>query len=234
MQRAVDGISKACLALGTPVTGGNVSLYNQFSTDQGQEAIHPTPTIGMVGVTPDVERRATMSLDRDDDVLLVVGDWAPSLGASEYLYRVHGLEAGSPPALDLEQEADVQAVVRELIADGTCDTAHDVSAGGLAVAVAEMAIAGGRGATLEVTDSAETRPDTLLFGESSASVILAVEPHRLDRVRERCASSGVSARRLGTVGGTELRIALATGPVIAVPVERLDRAHASTFAEALG
>src|SRR5690606_34699126 len=148
LERAVDGISAACLALGTPVTGGNVSLYNQFRQGDGHQAIHPTPTIGMVGVIEDVARRATQAFKRDGDVVVLLGAGAPTLGASEYLYRVHGLEAGSPPVLDLAAEAAVQRAVRELVATGLCDTAHDVAVGGLAVAVAEMALAGDRGASL--------------------------------------------------------------------------------------
>src|SRR5690606_27898560 len=109
-----------------------------------------TPTIGMVGVIEDVARRATQAFKRDGDVVVLLGAGAPTLGASEYLYRVHGLEAGSPPVLDLAAEAAVQRAVRELVATGLCDTAHDVAVGGLAVAVAEMALAGDRGASLNL------------------------------------------------------------------------------------
>src|SRR5690606_10167062 len=127
----------------------------------------------------DVARRATMALKRDGDLIVRLGGGARTLGASEYLYRVHGIEGGSPPTLDLDQEAAVQAVVRELIATGLCDTAHDVSVGGLAVAVAEMAIAGGRGAAVEVPSddgAGGRRSDEALFGEASATVLVAVEP----------------------------------------------------------
>ena len=249
LERAIEGISRACVALGTPVTGGNVSLYNQFSTDAGHEAIHPTPTIGMVGVTPDVERRATLSLDRDGDVLVRLGSMTPTLGASEYLYRIHGLEAGSPPALDLEQEAAVQAATRQIIAAGLCDTAHDVSVGGMAVAIAEMAMAGGRGATVTLPagpGAAAARPDELLFGEASATILLAVEPGNLARVLELCQTAGVQAVEVGRTGGSAVTITVAgrdadtrdadtrDAGTVSLPVTVLREAHDRTFAEALG
>src|SRR5690606_9110942 len=145
LQQAVAGLREACLALGTPVTGGNVSLYNQYRSGSGQRAIHPTPTVGMVGVLPDVRRRAGMGMTREGDAVLLIGSTRAGLGASEYLYRVHGIEAGAPPPLDLELEEKVQAIVRCLVRDGLCTTAHDVSQGGLAVALTEMVLAGSVG-----------------------------------------------------------------------------------------
>src|SRR5690606_424313 len=108
LQQAVAGLREACLALGTPVTGGNVSLYNQYRSGSGQRAIHPTPTVGMVGVLPDVRRRAGMGMTRVGDAVLLIGSTLAGLGASEYLYRVHGIEAGAPPPLDVELQEQVQ------------------------------------------------------------------------------------------------------------------------------
>lgn len=255
LQQAIDGIGRACLALGTPVTGGNVSLYNQFSKDDGHEAIHPTPTIGMVGVLDDVGRRATQSFKRAGDVVVLVGAGAPSLGASEYLYRVHGLEAGAPPALDLEAEALTQAAVRELIAAGLCDTAHDVSVGGLATAVAEMALAGDIGANITLTvpsqdltewptsaqpgvsrpaEPSRTRPDVQLFGESSDRIVLAIEPEHVAAARQSCALLGVAFSEIGTVDGVDVSFALGSGPTVSLPLAELRSANERTFAQALG
>jgi len=238
LEQAVEGISEACLALGTPVTGGNVSLYNQYVEGGRVRAVHPTPTIGMVGVLRDVGRRATQGLKRDDDVLLLLGAGVSTLGASEYLYRLHGLEAGAPPALDLAAEAAVQAAVRSLVAEGLVDTAHDVSTGGLAVCLAEMALAGGRGLSAEVPLAGEgpLARDVALFGESAARVVVAVEPSRLEPALAACAAVGVPAVRLGTAGGgsLELRLAGDDGPVVSADLGDVAAAWGSTYAEALG
>jgi phosphoribosylformylglycinamidine synthase len=244
LERAVDGISEACLALGTPVTGGNVSLYNQFRQGDGHAAIHPTPTIGMVGVLDDVTRRATQSFKREGDVVLLLGAGVPSLGASEYLYRVHGLEAGAPPDLDLEAEAAVQAAVRALVVGGLCDTAHDVSTGGVAVAVAEMALAGARGVRVAVEwpdvsverslEPLPARPDVQFFGEVAASVLVAIERHHLAAARDLCASLGVASRELGVVGGRDVSLSCGEGVEMTASIDELSLAHEHTFAQALG
>jgi len=257
LERAVDGIGEACLALGTPVTGGNVSLYNQFRQGDGHEAIHPTPTIGMVGVLDDVTRHATLAFKREDDAVVLLGAGTPTVGASEYLYRVHGLEAGAPPALDLVAEVAVQRAVRALVAAGLCDTAHDVSTGGLAVAVAEMAMAGGKGArlaaqwpSLAAGDRSSGRPsapairfasepdsgrgDVQLFGETASSVLVAIEKRHLAAAREVCNSHGVPWSELGDVAGREVAISTTAGAEVRLAIDDLISAHERTFAEALG
>src|SRR5690606_3085949 len=120
MSEAVEGLREACLAMGTPVTGGNVSLYNQYRDPDdpgGVVAILPTPTVGMVGVLPDVSRRATMALEHDGQQLLLLGSGRPSLGGSSYLRGHHGLEAGEPPALDLSAAATLVKGLSKLIQD---------------------------------------------------------------------------------------------------------------------
>jgi phosphoribosylformylglycinamidine synthase len=238
LERSVEGIREACLALGTPVTGGNVSLYNQYVEDGRVRAVHPTPTIGMVGVLRDVTRRATQELKRDGDALLLLGAGRPSVGASEYLYRLHGLEAGAPPHLDLEGEAALQSVVRALVADGVVDTAHDVSTGGLAVCLAEMAVTGGRGLSAEVPDAGTgaLARDVALFGESSARVVVAVEPGRVAAVESACAAAGVPSARLGHAGGDALTLSVRgdAAPVVSLPLADVAAAWGRTFAEALG
>jgi len=222
------------VALGTPVTGGNVSLYNQYRSEDGYHAIDPTPTVGMVGVLPDVQRRADMALKRSGDVLLLVGEAAGSLGASEMLARLHGTVAGAPPALDLEREAAVQEVVRSLIQDGLCDSAHDAAEGGLAVALAEMAIAGGVGLDVTLPGVPGTRDDAVLFGEGPARIVVALEDEdRVARAQERCAQAGVPCHRLGSSGGTEVRMRTVRG-AFAVPLANLRAAYHGPLAEALG
>ncbi|GAA5504242.1 phosphoribosylformylglycinamidine synthase subunit PurL [Deinococcus xinjiangensis] len=174
LQQAVQGIADACLALNTPVTGGNVSLYNQYTAGDERVAIHPTPTIGMVGVLPNVERRATLDLKAGPHTLILLGHHADSIGASQYLETEHGLEAGQVPPLDLNLEKHVLTAVITLIEAGITTTAHDCSEGGLAVALAEMAIAGGRGLNITLDAPADIRADALLFGEAHSRVIIAV------------------------------------------------------------
>lgn len=175
LQQAVQGIADACRALNTPVTGGNVSLYNQYTAGDERVAIHPTPTIGMVGVLPDVEQRATLNLKGAGQTLILLGQHANGIGASQYLETVHGLEAGHVPALDLAAVQKVVDGTLALIRAGLTDTAHDCAEGGLAVALAEMAIAGNLGLKVTLDAPESTRADALLFGEGHGRVIVAVQ-----------------------------------------------------------
>ncbi len=237
MQRAVEGLREACLALRTPVTGGNVSLYNQYRSGTGQRAIHPTPTVGMVGVLPDVALHATMGIEREGETLVMIGSERAGLGASEYLYRVHDIEAGAPPPLDLVLEEKVQAIVRGLVTDGLCRTAHDVSQGGLAVALAEMALAGRYGFDVRLayaedrTDGVE-RLDALLFGEAAARIVVAVAPGDVAEVEARCRAAGVPCTLLGGTGGARARVH-APGALVDLGIDELRAAHERTYREAL-
>ena len=230
MERSIDGLRDACLALGTPVTGGNVSLYNQYRSGDELLAIYPTPTVGMVGLLRDVSRHATTALKREGDTLFLIGSPRGFLGASSYLAELHGLEEGAPPPLDLEIEARVQRAALDLIGGGLCDTAHDCSEGGLAVALAEMAIAGGRGA--EVVLDEPGRLDELLFGEAPARIVVAVRSADAVEVGRSLGSSGVAHRLLGTVGGEALRLRCGAATLLC-QVDDLRRHHEATLAEVL-
>jgi phosphoribosylformylglycinamidine synthase subunit PurL len=232
MQEAVEGLREACLALRTPVTGGNVSLYNQYRTDTGVRAILPTPTVGMVGVLPDVHRRATMALGRDGDVVLLLGEGSPSIGASSYLAAVHGLEAGEPPALDLDAADRLVTTLAGLVQAGLVDVAHDVGDGGIAVALAEMAIAGGRGVFATLAVESGGRSDAALFGEAAHLALVAVPEAGVGPVVAAAEAAGVPWRRLGPVGGT--RVVVRAGDMVAdVPLEAARDAFERTIAEAL-
>ncbi|HYI16764.1 MAG TPA: AIR synthase-related protein, partial [Thermomicrobiales bacterium] len=199
LQQAVLGMAKAAEALGTPVVSGNVSLYNE----SGDEAILPTPTVGMVGLIEDVSRRAGLA-PSDDSVLLLIGQQRATLGASEFLSVRHGLVAGSPPELDLSVEHNVQLLVRSLIADGLATAAHDTSEGGLLVALAEMLIASETGATISLEPllaANDGRLDRTCFGEAASRVIVAVSKANVEEVLKRASDSDVEVLRLGTVGG---------------------------------
>jgi len=235
LQEAIEGLREACLALATPVTGGNVSLYNQYRTEAGQVSIHPTPTVGMVGVLPDVERRAVAGLRRDGDVVVLLGAGTPSIGASVYLWCAHGAEAGTPPDLDLEAADRLVRCLASLVQDGLVDTAHDVGDGGLAVAIAEMAILGDRGARVTVPTALASRWDAALFGEAASLALVAVPERRVDDVTAAVVGAGLEAHRLGVVGGRRLAIRHADAPAggLDLDLDVLRHTFERTIAEAL-
>jgi phosphoribosylformylglycinamidine synthase subunit PurL len=232
MQEAVEGLREACLALRTPVTGGNVSLYNQYRTADGVRAILPTPTVGMVGVLPDVRRRATMALARDGDVVLLLGEGTPSIGASAYLAALHGLEAGEPPALDLAAADRLVTTLATLVQDGLVDVAHDVGDGGIAVALAEMAIAGGRGVFATLAVESGGRSDAALFGEAAHLALVAVPEAGVASVSAAAEAAGLPWRRLGPVGGDRI-VVRASDLVADVPLGAAREAFERTIAQAL-
>ena len=195
---AVRGMAAACRALDFPVVSGNVSLYNETNG----EAILPTPTIGAVGILDDLERCVGVALPDAGLALVLVGETAGTLGASLYLREIHGREDGPPPPVDLAAERRHGDFVRAAIGDGVVAACHDVSDGGLLVAVAEMAMAGGVGATLELPDGAE--PAAWLFGEDQARYVLAVADPA--PVLTRAGAAGVPVTVIGRTGGTTLTV----------------------------
>ena len=200
LSEAVAGITAACEALGVVVVSGNVSLYNETPTG----AVFPTPTIGAVGVVDDVTQTATMRWEVGDSIWLLAGG-APTLGASEFVAVMDGATIGEPPMLDLAAEAAVQSVVRGLVQSDGVRTAHDVSLGGVAVALAEMAIRSGVGFELDSSwQNSTKRVDQRWFGERSATIIVAA-PTRLDAaVAARSAELGIAATRIGRATGSRL------------------------------
>jgi len=199
---AIRGIGEACRALDFPVVSGNVSLYNETAG----RSIHPTPTIGGVGLLSDVTRHAGIELARDGDALVVIGETQGWLGQSVYLRDICGRAEGAPPPVDLAVERRNGDFVRGLIAERLVNVVHDISDGGFLVALAEMAMAGGRGATLTRLPSDIEPPHAALFAEDQARYLLAVEPERLEEVRERALADGVILTILGTVGGADIVI----------------------------
>jgi phosphoribosylformylglycinamidine synthase len=203
LDRAVTGLAEACRALGVPVVGGNVSLYNET----GQGPIYPTPVVGMVGELPAAELAVGSELGEGDSLVLV-GPFAPSLAGSE-LAKLRGELGMGLPATAIEPVASALALVRELVRDGAARAAHDVSDGGLACAVAEMAIAGGVGVRLDLDPLIELRGcsgETALFGEGPGGILLAVNDAELAALEERAGEAGVDALTLGSCGGDRLEI----------------------------
>ena len=197
----LQGIGEACRALDFPVVSGNVSLYNETNG----VGILPTPTIGGVGVVDDVTRFASLSLKREGDVLVLVGDAEGWLGQSVYLSVIEGREEGAPPPVDLAEERRNGDFVRGLILSGTVDTVHDLSDGGLAVALAEMAMAGGIGAALPEAPEG-IAPHAFLFGEDQARYLLAVEPEAAADILYSAAAQGIPAASVGVTGSDRLTL----------------------------
>ena len=213
-EQAIRGMAEACRALNIPIISGNVSLYNESADGP----IDPTPTVGMVGVLDDLEARCGAGFASDGDRIVLIGASTPelnadALGATEYLSRVHGIVAGRPD-LDIDAEARAQAVVREAIERGLLRSAHDVSEGGLAVAVAESCAIGGIGASLELGLTENARIDATLFGETPARIVASAALDDLTALRGLCEQHGVAMCEIGTVGGDALRI----GDVIDMPL----------------
>ncbi|MCU0484187.1 MAG: phosphoribosylformylglycinamidine synthase subunit PurL [Chloroflexi bacterium] len=202
LREAVRGLGDACRALGIPVTGGNVSLYNEAPG----VAIQPTPEIGVVGLVDDIDRLVGPAFAADGDLVLLLGDTQPGLAGSAYAAMAGVAPEDGPPALDLEREVAIQSFVRAAIADGLVCAAQDVSGGGLAVALAEMATWGGRGAVLRVT--AGTPAAVALFGESPSRVVLEVRPGDGAALAGRAAAAGLPLTVLGSIGGDRLLIEL--------------------------
>jgi phosphoribosylformylglycinamidine synthase subunit PurL len=229
--KAVEGIGAACRALNVPITGGNVSLYNE--TDG--TAIYPTPVIGVVGLLEHADRVVSRRFRESGDAIVLLGVDRGELGGSEYLKVVHGLVRGVPPQLDLEAEQALQALLVTLADEGLARSAHDCSDGGLAVAVAECCFdTFGVGANIAV-DAAHAagtgamRVAAALYGESASRVIISAAPEELTRVIERAAAAGVPAKVIGQTGGNRLRIAVAGQVVIDQSVDEAERVWSNTI-----
>jgi len=229
--KAVEGIGAACRALDVPITGGNVSLYNE--TDG--KAIYPTPVIGVVGLLEHADHVVSRRFHETGDTIVLLGTGRGELGASEYLKVVHDLVRGMPPELDLEAERALQALLVTLAAESLIRSAHDCSDGGLAVAVAECAFdTGGMGAEItidgvDVARDAAVNVAAALFGESASRAIVSLVPDRVTAVLQHAAAAGVPARVIGQTGGNRLRMAVAGAMVIDQAVDEAERVWSSAI-----
>jgi phosphoribosylformylglycinamidine synthase len=221
LREAVEGVAEACRAFGTPVTGGNVSLYNESPAG----VVDPTPTIGMVGLIDDEKYITTQWFKEAGDVIILVGTVAAVydrrtenelLGGSRYLKVCHGLKIGPPPHVDLAHEIKVQNSVRDLIRQGLVKSAHDCSEGGLAVAVAECCFNPEKlfGAEIDCSHGPAGRSDrtshsdvaTVLFNESQSRIVVSVAPSDLEKTISILRESAVPFEQLGKVTAEELCI----------------------------
>jgi len=191
---AIKGMTIACEALDTPVTGGNVSFYNQ-STDGG--AVFPTPTIGMIGVVEDKDLVMTTGFKRSVDKIYVIGEMLEDISSSEYLVKVHGVENSPAPHFDIQTEVKVQKAVKNLIEEQVIQSAHDVSEGGLFIALLESAMSGKRG--FELDSNPDLRIDAFLFGEAQSRVVVSVKPEKEDEFLNLLSQHDVDFSSVGVV-----------------------------------
>ena len=221
LREAVAGMGEACRALGTPVTGGNVSLYNENPSG----AVFPTPVIGMVGLIDSVAHITRSHFQRAGDAVVLLGEPTRELGGSEYLARIHNTVAGAPPACDLDAERALIEALLEAIRGGTVTSAHDCSDGGLAVALAECCVMDRTtqlGATIDLSTWKDLSLRALLFGEAQARVVVSTSAPQT--VLDIAAKHGVPAATIGSVQqAAELRISAGDRRITA-PLARLDAA----------
>lgn len=233
----IDGMAEACRAFETPVTGGNVSFYNET---EGR-GIYPTPVIGMLGVIEDTKHITTQWFKESGDVVMLIGMTNNDLGASELLYDLTGATEGAVPSIDLEAEKKVQQVCLTAIQEELVSSAHDCSEGGLAVALAESCFSSysrdAIGAKIDLREhaklSALADANALLFAESPSRIILSVKAENVARVKEIAAEIGASIAQIGEVGGKELTIACNGETVISDSVANLESVWRNALPQSL-
>jgi phosphoribosylformylglycinamidine synthase subunit PurL len=226
---AVAGIGDACRALDTPVTGGNVSFYNESP----EGPVLPTPVIGMLGVIDDVEKAVPSTFQHEGDMIMVLGRDLGEIGGSEYLFQRTGQLLGDAPAMDLAAETKLQALCLELSAQSVIFSAHDCSEGGIAVALAEGLMDANPSLGIQMTrfPSPEIRTDLALFGETQSRVVISVDPDNINEVRTAATFHGVQATVIGEVTGDAM-IRLSTK--VSVSAETARNTYRNAISEAMG
>lgn len=216
---ATRGLADGCLELGTPVTGGNVSLYNQT----GETTIHPTPVVAVLGVIDDVDRRTPIAFSEPGHLLYLLGDTKAELGGSAWSQVVHDHLGGLPPAVDLGREKLLAEILIAASRDGMIDAAHDLADGGLIQALAESCLRGGNGVRIVVPDGLD--PFVLLFSESAGRAVVAVPRSEELRFSDMCGARGLPATRIGVVDGEEIDVQ----GQFTLPLAELREAHEATI-----
>lgn len=230
----IDGISAACEALGTPITGGNCSLYNETLG----EGIYPTPVLGVVGIIDDISKVGRFHFANPDrDVLLIHADnpnedAATRFGSSEYAKEVLGAVWGKPPAIDLKKEAALQQLVLELIANGAAESLHDVSDGGIATTLAESAFVRGVGAKVNL-ESQSVAAELSLFAENATRVVISCDPAHSANIQKKAQNSGLKAEKIGHTQAGKLEISVDGKLAISASVDELKETWATALQKSL-
>jgi len=198
---AIKGMGEACRKFDTPVTGGNVSFYNQ-SSDDGP--VFPTPVIGMLGIMEDMKYQTSLAFKNTGDLIYLIGESKDDISASEYLANICGHKISPAPSFDLEEEFELQKTVKQLIRAGLIQSAHDCSDGGLFVALTESAIAGNKG--FDITTDESFRKDTFLFGEAQSRVVVTVTPEQQDAFIELMSNCKTDFSLLGEVHADTIHV----------------------------
>ncbi|OIP03229.1 MAG: phosphoribosylformylglycinamidine synthase II [Bacteroidetes bacterium CG2_30_32_10] len=201
---AIKGMSTACRKFNTPVTGGNVSFYNQTNIDGKIEPIFPTPVIGMLGIMPNKKSQTTLNFKKEGDIIFLIGKSENDISSSEYLYSYHKVQLSPPPFFDINEEYEIHEAIKQLIAQNIISSAHDVSEGGLLVTLFESAMYNGFG--FEITSDKSIRKDAFLFGESQSRVIVSVSPKNREKLIETLIFSETNFSVLGEIKGKEMII----------------------------
>ena len=224
-KEAVAGIGEACKVLETPVTGGNVSFYNE----NPKGAVFPTPVIGMLGLIEDLAHVRQSGFVDEGDFIILLGNLGGCVGGSEYLNLIHGRVEGDVPNIDLEYEKMVQDSVLEGIRQGVIKSAHDISDGGLAIALAECCMAGGNNLGANIVISRKIRDDELLFGETQSAIIVTISESDLMRIEEVSGKFQIPCETIGKVSGNSLSI----NSFFDIAVSKLRKIYESALPELL-
>jgi len=234
--QTIDGITKACEELEIPITGGNVSFYNETLG----EGIYPTPVLGVVGTLEDVHKTAKMHFARPGRTILLLSaaqsgditDAETEFGSSEYAKEILDSLWGYPPELDLEKESSLQKATIELIQAGLVDSVHDCTDGGVAVALAEKAFFREIGAKVNLV-SEGLFPEFVLFGEDAGRILISCDPANTPRIKQVAKARGVAAEVIGETIAGQFEIALDGKPVISAAVSQLNDAYEKALETAL-
>jgi len=199
---AIKGMTIACKKFNTPVTGGNVSFYNQTAMENHIEPVFPTPVIGMLGLLPDKENRMTMDFKKEGDKIYLIGQSQNDISCSDYLYAWHKVKLSPPPYFNLDEEYEIHQTILDLIKNKLINSAHDISEGGLFVTLFESGMY--RNLGFEITATDDIRMDAFLFGEAQGRIVVSVSPEKEEDFIELMALSNVEFSILGEVKGNEM------------------------------
>ena len=230
--RAVEGISEACTELDIPITGGNVSLYNETEG----ESIHPTPVLGVVGIIEDFNCVLGHSFRSAGSVVVLLGKMGLDLGGSEYLKTVHGIVRGCPPCLNLTRERALQQLLIDITAAGLLESAHDCAEGGFAVTLAECCFDSNLGVDVAISGQTIKGHEALglmatLFGETASRVIVSSSEKNVDSVLAKAKAAGIQACPIGRIGGTRFRVAVDNSLVIDLPLTDIEQIWTTGFSK---